>query len=140
MNFTTIREALAANLAPLEPDWQVSPYILDNPTPPTIQIFPTETIYDLTMKRGLDEVGMTIQAIVALTSDIAAQQLLDSAMDSASLTGVKALIDGTPADSTLGGLVNTLTVNTMTGPRLVSGPSPPWLVTDWTIVLYPNGE
>ena len=141
MSISDLRQALATSLAPLQPDFQVSAYILANPTPPTVQIYPSETTYDLVMRRGLDEVHMTIQAMVPLDGgDIGAQQLLDNLMESSGSRSVKALIDGNSADATLGGLVNTLTVNTMTGPRLATINGVPLLVTEWEVILYPNGE
>lgn len=139
-SITTLRETLAANLAPLAPDWQISAYILADPTPPMIQIFPSDTTYDLVMRRGLDQVNFTIQAVVALAGgDIGAQQQLDTVMDSSSATSIKALIDGNSADTTLGGLVNTLTVSMMTGPRLTTIAGVAMLVTEWEVILYPDG-
>jgi hypothetical protein len=86
-----LREALAVNLSAI-PDVQVSAYILANPTPPTLQIVPGGVVYDQAMGRGHDDVTFTVQAIVALTTDVGGQKRLDRFVENLAPYSVKAAI------------------------------------------------
>jgi hypothetical protein len=63
VTLTQIREGIAANLAVLD-GCQVSAYMLSNPTPPAVHVYPAEVDYDLAMGRGLDQWTFTVQAFV----------------------------------------------------------------------------
>lgn len=88
MNVATVREAIAkkikdhlADLRNDDPDFkvqfQVSPYVLTNPTANFIQVFPSSSNYNTAMGRGHDARSFTIQVATALTSDIGAQKAID---------------------------------------------------------------
>lgn len=106
-SFTQIRKGIATNLGSLGDPWQVSPYMIGNPTPPTIWVVPEESDYDEAMGRGLDCLKFTVQAFVGVVADQQAQARLDALLDPASSTSVKALVE---SDKTLGGAVQTLRV------------------------------
>ena len=74
-----IREALATSLSSLP--FQVTPWMLSDPTPPTAHVIPGPVTYDEAMHRGHDEMTFLIQAFVALSSDLGPQQLLDTLLD-----------------------------------------------------------
>jgi len=134
-----IREGLAANLSAI-PNVQVSAYMLSSPTPPTLWVFPEETDFDLTMQRGLDCYHLTIQAYIGAVADEGSQVLLDTLLDPASATSVKAAVE---ADRTLGGAVESLRVTKQTGYRLYQVPNmghatsmAQILGCEWTVEVY----
>jgi hypothetical protein len=128
---TQIREGLAANLAALA-GFQVSAYMLANPTPPAVQIIPGEVTYDLAMHRGLDEITMLVQAFVALSSDIGAQKRLDALLDPTGSNSLKTVVE---SDRTLGGIVGGLQVTNVTGYRTAQGANGPILLCEWSVTV-----
>src|SRR4051794_6804851 len=98
-SLTEIREALAANLDTL-PELQVSPYLLSNPTPPSAEVQPGVTDYDLAGSRGLDRWRFTVRVFVGMTTDIGAQKRLDRMLASSGTESVKQALE---SDSTLAG-------------------------------------
>jgi hypothetical protein len=132
---TQIREGLATNLATIS-GFQVSAYVLANPTPPAIQIMPGDITYDLALRRGLDEITMTVQAFVAFTADIGSQAKLDELLEP---TGADSLKTAVEADRTLGGLVGDVHVLDASGYRVAQGTNGPVLMCEWTVqVLASN--
>lgn len=101
-----IRTGLAANLAGLT-NVQVSAYMLANPTPPCVHLWPTGVTYDLAMQRGYDQWTFTVQAFVALTADIGGQKLLDQFIAPSGSQSIKTRLE---SDPTLGGLVEDVSV------------------------------
>src|ERR1044072_8938710 len=93
-----VRQAMADAIAALVP-WDVNAYVLAQPNPPGVQILPPSIDFDFAMHRGQDVWTFTVQGYVPLTSDVAAQQLLDELI--APTGGMK---DALEADRTLGGL------------------------------------
>jgi len=118
MTLTQIREGIAANLSAIA-GWQVSPYMLASPTPPSIHVFPDTIEYDKVMKRGLDDWFILVQAFVGTTSDIGAQQKLDEMLAPSGATSIKAAIE---SDKTLGGAVSSLQVVSCSGYRVYPRP------------------
>ncbi len=115
-----IRAGLATNLAGIGNDLQVSAYMLDNPSPPTIQVMGLEEIeYDQAMARGLDEITIIVQAFAGTPVDRAAQTLLDTWQTGFGGTSVKAAIE---SDRTLGGIVEDLQVVRSSGDRIYNLP------------------
>lgn len=112
-----IRAGLAANLATLADaeGLQVNPYMLSNPTPPNIDIFPDEVNYDIAMQRGGDENLMIVRACVGFISDQGAQVKLDRLLASTGSTSVKAAIQ---SDLTLGNACDDLRVTKCSGYQL----------------------
>lgn len=101
VTLTEIREAIATNLDTI-PNVQVSAYMLGNPTPPTLWLYPDEADYDTTMQRGGDCLKFLVQGIAGLVADQGAQMLLDQMLAPTGSTSVKAAIE---SDKSLGGLV-----------------------------------
>lgn len=137
--FSDIHEALAATLYGIG-GWQVSPYILANPTPPTIFVYPGSpddaTVYDLTQRDSLDVYSFTIQAFVSHNSDIGAQRKLSELLGRSGPHSVKALVE---ADTSLGGLVDDLRVMRVSGFRLVApAASAVMVAAEWFVDVYVN--
>lgn len=86
-----IRRGLAANLATLKSDgFQVVPYLLDNPTAPTIQVGGlTDVDYDQEFRGEYllvgDKMTVVIEVAIPRKTDIGAQKLLDKLHGSANL-------------------------------------------------------
>jgi len=139
-----LREGLAANLLGLNGggglEWQVSAYVLDNPTPPCVYIASGPVEYDKTMRRGHDDWRYTVYALVGYVSDIGAQQVLDTMLASAGPTSVKALVE---SDRTLGGAAYSLRVESNTGARVYTlagpGQSPAVVGAEWTVFVMASG-
>jgi hypothetical protein len=128
-----IRQGLANNLASI-PDIQVSPFMLAQPTPPGIHVFPGPLTYDQAMSRGLDIYNVVAQAYVAFTTDIGSQKLLDRMCEPSGANSVKTQIE---KDRTLGGIVGTVQVTGMSGYRVVQRDTGgPLLVAEWDITVY----
>jgi hypothetical protein len=91
---TEIRQGLADALAAgVDLDWQVSAYILGDPTPPCAEVLPDETDYHRAMSDGSEEWGYVVQVKVGLTTDIGAQQALDEMLETTGSTSVKAALE-----------------------------------------------
>lgn len=133
-----IREGLRANIEAGVTDFQVSAYMLANPTPPTIHLFPEEVMYDEAMRRGLDEIRITVQAFVGLVSDQGAQVRLDELLAPAGAGSLKAAVE---ADPTLGGTVDDLRVVGATGYKVysVGGQVSTVLGCEWTVHVIAIG-
>jgi hypothetical protein len=137
-----IREGLATNLRTLSDspnNVQVSPYILDNPTPPSLYVMgPEETIYDLAMQRGLDEWQIIVQGFVGGVTDIGAQIRLDEWLAPSGGNSVKTALE---KDKTLGGKVCNIRVVSSSGYRLYHVESQvTTLGADWTCRIYNTGS
>lgn len=135
-SLTAIRTGLATNLSALA-DIQVSAWMLANPTPPTIHVFPASATYDLAMQRGLDRWTLTVQAFVAAVSDIGAQKLLDALLASSGARSVKAALE---SDQTLGGAASAVRVTGSSGYKIfaVDG-RPPVLGAEWQVEVLATG-
>lgn len=132
-----IREGLAANLAVLD-GWQVSAYMLSQPTPPAIHVVPGLVEFDRAMGRGLDEWTLNVQAFVPLNSDRGAQERLDGLIDGSGATSVKEAVE---ADRTLGGAADTARVVACTGYRTVAVEGRgPVLMCEWEVHVLAAGE
>lgn len=93
---------------------QVWPFLVLNPTPPCIDIYPADPFSEQTEMGPVDsrDVTFTVRARVTPIDVDATQQLLLQLMDPRSDTSVLGAI---LADETLGGIVSDLTVTGMTG-------------------------
>lgn len=135
-SLTLLRQGLAANLAALT-DVQVSPYMLANPTPPAVTIYPSDVSYDLSMHRGFDLWTFTVQAFVGDTADIGAQVNLDQFIAPSGARSVKTLLE---SDKTLGGACSDLQVTSCTGYRIyLREGGPPVLGAEWHVTVYAPG-
>jgi hypothetical protein len=139
-SFSQIREGLAANLRTIRIGSNIQPnvsaYMLSNPIPPGIQVFPGPLEYDLAMRRGVDQPTWIVQAFVAFTTDIGSQALLDELCAPTGTGSVKSAVE---ADKTLGGAVASLQVTGMSGYRVVTADSGGMVVAEWDVTVYaPN--
>lgn len=134
---TQIREGIAANLATLQ-GCQVSAYMLANPTPPTVHVYPGDIEYDLAMGRGLDKWTLTVQAFVGTVSDQGSQVKLDAFLAPSGALSVKSAVE---SDQTLGGLVSDLQVVSCSGYRVYARESghPPVLGAEWSVEVLATG-
>jgi hypothetical protein len=129
-----IRAGLRANIKANIPNLQVSSYVLANPTPPGVHIYPGETRFDLAMNRGLDEVDFIVQAFVAHTGDQGSQSYLDDLRDPTGDRSIKAAVE---SDLTLGGVAEDLRVVSLTEYRmLVTADNRALITTDWLVTVY----
>lgn len=130
-----IRSGLQTRLATIT-DLQVMPYALSNPSPPAAYIFPAETQYDQTFNRGTDLWTFTVQIVVSAQVDTGSQIQLDAFLAPSGSGSVKTAIE---ADKTLGGVVQTLHVSSVSGYRFY-GTEPPVLGAEWTVDIYAPGS
>jgi hypothetical protein len=131
-----IRAGLAANLSVL-PDIQVSPYLLANPTPPVVCVIPGETTWDYTYGRGYDQLTMRVQLFVSLNLDVASQQTLDKYQAGSGALSVKQAIE---AEETLGGVADSTSVVSTTGPQLFTrADGVAVLMAEWNVQVIARG-
>lgn len=134
---TALREGLAANLVALN-GIQVSPYLLANPSPPTIHLYPADIEYDLTFHRGVDKWMFTVQAFVGFAADRGAQVMLDQFIAASGSQSVKQVIE---ADQTLGGAASSVQAQTCSGYRIYARDSGgPVLGAEWRVEIYATGQ
>lgn len=136
-----IRLGLAHNLRSLP--WQISPYVLDSPNPPTVYIASGPVQYDQTMddrsmgqKGRHDDWTFVIFALVGYVSDVGAQMTLDDMLATGTAMSVKDLAE---SDRTLGGAATSVRVESVTGARVytLGGPnvSAPVIGAEWTVMV-----
>jgi hypothetical protein len=111
-----VTEGLATNLETIS-GVQVSAWMLASPTPPAIHVVPPAIEYHQAMQNGFAELTFTVQAFVALNSDIGAQKLLAQMRAPTGSGSVKAAIE---ADRTLGGVVKDLIVRSSAEPQVLT--------------------
>lgn len=131
---TQIRQALADALTVgLGSGFQVSAYLLSNPTYPSVQMFPSDIQFHQASQNGLAFWRFTIRVLFSLSTDIGAQQNLDALMGENS-SGVKAAVE---ADPTLAGACDNLIVRTVGNYQTyVSAGGQQILAADWTVEIY----
>lgn len=138
-----IRQALADQLAQVT-GTQVSPYMLANPTPPAIHVYPGGPAgnfeYHEAMGGGVELWPFTIQAFVPGTTDIGAQKNLDGYIQSTGAKSVKAGLEG--GDQTLGGLIQSLVVVECVPYQVFvfDTQRAPCIGAEWHLSLYVNGS
>jgi hypothetical protein len=127
-----IREGLATNLRTIS-GVQVSAYMLASPTPPAIHVVPPAIEYHQAMQGGLERLTFTVQAFVALGTDIGTQKRLDDFRAPTGVTSVKAALE---ADRTLGGVAQDLLVMSSAEPVIVTLPEGRQLLScDWEVLV-----
>jgi hypothetical protein len=145
-SLTDIREALAAALKESLPagEVQVSAYILANPSPPTVQIFPGETDWHQALQDGLEKRELIVQALVGTPTEEGAQRRLDGFLASTGEFSLKAAIEKVaPGDQTvtLGGLVEDVEVVKTKGYQVYKTEGkPPQLGAEWIVDVYVIGS
>lgn len=100
-----LRSALRDNLKSVPGMRMVYAYVASNPSPPCLQIWPSEIpAYHKTFgvsTARLAEVQFTVQAIVTMGTDVGGQQIMDELLDADGARSVSAAVE---SDPTLGGL------------------------------------
>lgn len=129
-----IRQGLRTNIKSTITGLQVSAYVLANPSPPGVHIYPGETRFDLAMNRGLDEMDFVVQAFIAHTGDQGNQSFLDELRDPIGARSMKTAIE---VDRTLAGVCEDLRVVSETEYRmLVTSDNRALITTDWLVTVY----
>lgn len=113
---TQVSEGLATSLATID-GVQVSAWLLASPTPPAIHVVPPAIEYHQAMQDGFAELTFTVQAFVALGTDIGSQKRLAQMRAPTGSGSVKAAIE---ADKTLGGIVKELIVRSSAEPQVLT--------------------
>ncbi len=127
-----IREALAKALQPL--GFQVSPWVLSDPTPPCAYVTVGAEDYHQAMGiPGMTSMNFVIFVLVGLVTDIGAQKQLAPMMALEGSKSVKALLEG---DRSLGGLAQSIVVEGRTGERVYRIPNRV-LGCEWAVVVRP---
>ena len=108
-DYAPVRAGIANSLAAVFTDWQVSPYLLSNPTPPCMYVVPDGGDFDQAMGQGLTRCNFIVRAMVSMATEHGAQASLDALCAPSGATSVKAAIE---ADRTLGGTVSLTNVST----------------------------
>lgn len=134
-----IREGLAANLEAGVADVQVSAYLLSRTTAPSLQVSgPQEVDFDEAFGRGLDRWTLTVWALAGAATDKGAQKRLDAMIDPSGAGSVKAAVE---ADTTLGGIVDDLRVETCSGYTMyaLNDATQLYLGAQWRVAIYMKG-
>lgn len=132
MDYTAIREALAASLDDID-ELQQTPYFLTNPTPPAAEVVPGPIDYTSAFQSGRDEVVMIVRVFVGTVNDVAAQKRLDGFLNDDT---IKAAIE---ADPTLAGASSDLMVKSCSGYRQYRrSAGEPLLGAEWRVTVYPT--
>ena len=131
-----LRSALRENLKTI-PGSQVSRYALFNPTPPGFHLWPSNVPdYHKTFGEPgvrLSEVEFTVQAFVAFSTDIGAQEIMDEYLEAA---GPKSVVAAVESDKTLGGLADDIfTRLEQAYAAIVTADNRPLLTSDWLVTV-----
>lgn len=129
---TQVCEGLATNLSTID-GVQVSAWMLSSPTPPAIHVIPPAIEYHQAMQDGFNELTFTVQAFVALGTDIGTQKRLAQLRAPTGSSSIKAAIE---ADRTLGGVVKDLIVRSSSEPEVFVQAERQMLVSDFTVTVY----
>ena len=117
-----IRAGIAANLqtdTSIAAAFQVSAYMLGDPTPPCIWIYPDAIDYHQAMQEGLTKQTFVVHAFVGAVADEGAQIVLDQLIAEKGAYSVRAAVE---SDVTLGGIVDDVTVMSCTGYQVYESP------------------
>ncbi len=143
-DLASIRQALADQLAAVT-GTQVSAYMLTNPTPPAIHVFPGGDAGDFEYHQasfgGAELWPFTIQAVApGASGDIGGQKILDSYIESTGAQSVKAGLEG--GDKTLGGLIQDLIVVSCTPYQVFvfDGQRQPCIGSTWRVNVFVTGN
>jgi hypothetical protein len=132
-----IRAGLAQALSAI-PGVQANAYATSAPTPPCFFVQPDDITYDTALRRGYDTWRMRVTGLAALTFSEGGQMVLDQWLATAGANSVKAALE---TDVTLGGVAETLTVQSVTGYRTyqreAGGVA---LGAEWTVLVYARGD
>lgn len=132
-----IRSGLATRLETI-PNVQASAYRLARPSTPSVQVVgPEEVIYHEAMQNGHDSWAMLVMALMGTVTDRGAQIELDKMIAATGTSSVKAAIE---ADSTLGGVVHDLIVESCSGYQIYTIEGMELLGAEWRVRIEADGS
>lgn len=128
---TALRNALATRLSAIT-GLRVSAVIPDQLNPPIAIIALDGITFDRAFHRGMDEYRFMVTVVVGRASERAAQNRLDGYLAPTGDGSVKTAIE---ADTSLGGIAQTLRVTEMTGLASVSQADDTYLTATFMVVV-----
>ena len=131
-DLSTIRAAMGTALASV-PDLRVRPLIPALVTPPMAVVQPQQIEYDLNANRGLNRYTFTVTVFVVKADDRSAQLRVDPFVAVAGPSSVKAALEG---DRTLGGVVNTLRVTSVSNYSSTDANDVLYLAVDFEVEVF----
>lgn len=115
-------------------EWQVSDYIITNPTPPCAEIRRGPVSYHQAMVDGVTTWTFLVRVYVSSVSDRGSATLLDQYLAIDGTRSVKAALE---EDGTLGGIVQDLYVSDASGENAYALEGMPSLLgSEWTVTVY----
>lgn len=135
---TAIRQGVADALNTI-PGINASPLMRANPYPPAAHVFPNETQYHGAMGAGLGHWYLTVQVFVSTVTDDGAQETLDEML---APSGPYSVVEVLEKDSSLGGIVDDLIVESCTGYRTFARTDggDPLLGAEWRVHVLATGD
>lgn len=127
-----IRSGLATNLATIS-GLRTSGNVPDNPNPPVAVCFLETIEYDETFRNGLHTLMFRIMVVVSRADDRTAQRKLNEYVSPDGARSIKTAVE---SDRTLGGLVQTLQLRSMTsmGSTIVSEQE--YMAVEFSVAVY----
>lgn len=127
-----VRQALATNLGTIS-GLRTSGNVPDNPNPPIAVVFLETVEYDEAFRDGLTTFMFKVMVIVSRADDRTAQRKLNGYI---SPDGDRSIKKAVESDRSLGGLVQTLRLNTMTslGSTIVSEQE--YMAVEFSVAVY----
>lgn len=128
-DIVAIRVGLAANLRTIE-GLRASATLTSGVSPPCAQIGEVTTEYDLSMRRGADDLEVKVRVLVGLVTESAAQTRLDRYAKKTGPASVKAALE---SDRQLGGACDDLRVIRMEGYGVYDYGGVIYLGAEWVV-------
>ncbi len=127
-----IRDAVATNLATIS-GLRTSGDVPDNPNPPIAVVFLETVDYDEAFRGGMTTMMLKIMVLVSRADDRTAQRKLNQYI---SPDGDRSIKKAVESDRSLGGLVQTLRLTTMTslGSTMVSEQE--YMAVEFSVAVY----
>jgi len=127
-----VRQALATNLGTIS-GLRTSGNVPDNPNPPIAVVFLESVQYDEAFRDGLTTFMFNVMVIVSRADDRTAQRKLNGYI---SPDGDRSIKKAVESDRSLGGLVQTLRLTTMTslGSTMVSEQE--YMAVEFSVAVY----
>ena len=132
MSISTIRTALAANLATIT-GLRTAAVVPDDPMPPVAVVIPSRVSWDTAFARGLDTYEFTVLVIVGRVNERTAQNNLDAYCQATGAQSVKTAIE---RDKTLGGAAQSLRVTEMRNYNAIQIAENTYLSAEFAVTVY----
>jgi hypothetical protein len=132
LSIEDIRDGLATNLATIS-GLRTSGDVPDNPNPPQAVVFLETVDYDEAFQGGLTTLMFKVMVIVSRADDRTAQRKLNEYISPDGAQSIKSAVE---SDRSLGGLVSTLRLTTMTslGSTIVSEQE--YMAVEFSVAVY----